>query len=98
MGIGYFTEVKRNRNEVVLECSCQYKARMGKEIIYFAGDIRIRVKRYMRDEDLVEEYIFRNLGNEHIFADIGIYTPFNDNYPQASNMYKYAYKRSHLGG
>lgn len=83
-GLGYFTQIKGNRQDEV-HWNVPVEIRQGgKEIIYFAGDIRILVKRYMRDEDLVEEYIFRNLGNEHIsLADIGIYTPFNDNYPNS---------------
>ena len=38
----------------------------------------------MKGEDLIEEYTFRNDGTEEILlSDIGIYTPFNDNYPGA---------------
>lgn len=36
----------------------------------------------MVGDELVEEYTFRNQGeDEVVLVDIGVYTPFNDNYP-----------------
>ena len=52
---------------------------------YKAGDISISVKRSrMKDGDLEETYIFKNTGKKAVaLTNIGIYTPWNDNYPEA---------------
>ncbi|MDR1121424.1 MAG: six-hairpin glycosidase [Dysgonamonadaceae bacterium] len=53
-------------------------------ITYKAGDISITVKRFYKENDLVEEYTFGNTGEETLeLIDAGINTPFNDNYPDA---------------
>lgn len=57
------------------------------EISYKAGDIEIRVVRSQEtsSDDVSEKYIFTNKGNTTVsLTDIGIYTPFNDNYPGAT--------------
>lgn len=58
------------------------------EINYLVGDIRITVNRTIDKNGLVEEYMFSNKSNKTIqLFDIGINTPFNDNYPNASTCY-----------
>ena len=83
-GLGYATQVKGNRKEKVSwEVPVEIKQE-GNEVVYMAGDIRICVKRKMVGDELVEEYTFRNQGeDEVVLVDIGVYTPFNDNYPGA---------------
>ena len=82
-GLGYFTQKKNGESQ---RCTWQTPQRVeGAEICYRAGDIEIRVKRQMEGDDLVEHYTFRNLGNTTVkLTDLGIYTPFNDNYPDAA--------------
>lgn len=54
------------------------------DVLYKAGGIDITVSRTVKEGDLVETYTFRNAGNEILtLSKIGIYTPFNDNYPSA---------------
>ena len=51
---------------------------------YRAGDIQISVKRFYKGNDLIEEYTFKNMGEKTLqLTDMGINTPFNDNYPDA---------------
>lgn len=54
-------------------------------IVYKAGDIQIRVTRRLVGGELFEEYTFTNKGQTaaHLI-DWGIYTPWNDNYPDAA--------------
>ncbi|GHV67320.1 hypothetical protein FACS1894199_12570 [Bacteroidia bacterium] len=52
---------------------------------YTVGDIHISVSRFYDKADLIEEYRFSNKGKQAIrLVDIGINTPFNDNYPDAA--------------
>lgn len=52
---------------------------------YKAGDILITVKRKLVNGELFEEYTFKNTGKTAAnITDWGIYTPWNDNYPSAS--------------
>ncbi len=83
-GLGYFTEVRRNqKNKLFWNLPASIK-QDGREVTYRVGDICILVERSMRGEDFIEEYTFQNDGTEEILlSDIGIYTPFNDNYPGA---------------
>ena len=54
------------------------------EVTYRESDIGIRVIRVFEQDDLVERYTFTNEGGVPVsIYDIGIYTPFNDNYPDA---------------
>lgn len=54
------------------------------KVLYREGDIRILIKREIKQGDLVEEYSFTNEGEEPVsLYDVAIYTPFNDNYPDA---------------
>lgn len=55
------------------------------ELVYQAGDIRITVKRTLKNGELYEEYTFKNTGKTAAqISDWGIYTPWNDNYPDAA--------------
>jgi len=57
--------------------------------IYKYRYVTISVVRRMDKDDLVEEYRFSNTGSEQVqLMDVGIYTPFNDNYPDASVCYR----------
>ena len=56
----------------------------GNTTMYVVGNVQVSVKRYYSGNDLVEEYAFKNTGNKVIeLVDVGINTPFNDNYPDA---------------
>jgi hypothetical protein len=56
----------------------------GTHVVYRAGDIQISVKRSYKGNDLIEEYTFKNTGNKTLeLVDVGVNTPFNDNYPDA---------------
>lgn len=49
------------------------------------GGVKIKVARALKNGELIEEYTFLNSSDETaVLSDIGIYTPFNDNYPDAS--------------
>jgi len=57
----------------------------GAKSIYKVGDLRITVERTSDKDDLIENYIFTNTGKSPLqLVDIGINTPFNDNYPDAT--------------
>lgn len=81
-GLGYFTqEINGNTQKVDWDkpiCIDDNSA------IYQAGGIEIKVKRRLQNGDLLEDYIFINKSNSTVsLKDMGIYTPFNDNYPDA---------------
>ena len=60
-------------------------SRQGGVLTYQAGTIRITVKRTLKDGELFEEYTFKNTGKAAAkITDWGIYTPWNDNYPDAA--------------
>ena len=55
------------------------------EQTYKAGNILINVKRILKNGELFEEYTFKNTGKTAAqISDWGIYTPWNDNYPDAA--------------
>lgn len=82
-GLGYFSETKDGKT-VNRKWTVPVEVNMDGSVCYMAGDIRIDVKRRMEGSDLLEEYSFQNKGIKDItLSDIGIYTPFNDNYPDA---------------
>lgn len=59
------------------------------EVSYMAGDISIKVYRLPSGDGFSENYTFTNTGDtEARLTDIGIYTPFNDNYPDAETCMK----------
>lgn len=78
-GLGYFTingkESYRWTKPLTMDSS---------KTVYREGDVEITVKRALKGDDLVESFEFRNVGSEKLsLSDIGIFTPFNDNYPDA---------------
>ena len=81
-GLGYFTQEiggtsKKHSWDIP-------KKTEGNAIVYQAGDVEIKVKREMQNGVLLECYTFTNQSKSAInLTDIGIYTPFNDNYPDA---------------
>ena len=83
-GLGYFTENvggKNIRREWRLPESVSQN---GLEVHYRVGEVGILVKRYQEKRDWIEEYEFKNEGTKTVnLSDIGIYMPFNDNYPDA---------------
>lgn len=83
-GLGYFT-VTKGRESIKKEWMVPLEISVdGLEVTYRESDIRIQVKRKQEHGTLVERYTFTNEGKEPIsLYEIGIYTPFNDNYPSA---------------
>lgn len=82
-GLGYFSETV---NGVTNTYTWKTPISMEKDgtVIYMSGNIRIEVKRRVENGELKEEYTFTNKGTKNAYlSDIGIYTPFNDNYPDA---------------
>ena len=56
-----------------------------KDNAYKAGDILVTVKRSIENGELIEKYTFKNTGKTAArITDWGIYTPWNDNYPDAA--------------
>ncbi|MDR1716229.1 MAG: six-hairpin glycosidase [Prevotella sp.] len=83
-GLGYFTQVQHNEQKVVEWKEPVSVADAGKQVTYKAGDIQIDVKRIFSENDLIETYTFTNKSKGDVsLSDIGIYTPFSDNYPSA---------------
>ena len=58
----------------------------GNTIIYNAGgNMQVVVTRSRDKGDIVERYVFKNIGKTRVrLTDCGIYTPWNDNYPDAA--------------
>ena len=83
-GLGYFTETV-GQQSVRRKWETPVKTRHNpSRCIYREGSIRITVERRPEQDGLVERYTFTNRGKEAVsLSDIGIYTPFNDNYPNA---------------
>lgn len=82
-GLGYFSETVEGKT-VVRKWNNPVDRGPDGNISYVAGNIRIDVKRRSDGNQLIEEYSFLNQGSQTIsLSDIGIYTPFNDNYPDA---------------
>ncbi len=78
-GLGYFTvngkENHRWSKPVTMDAS---------KTVYREGDVEITVKRSHDGDDLVETFTFKNVGSKGLsLSDIGVFTPFNDNYPDA---------------
>lgn len=83
-GLGYLTIVK-GRESIKKEWMAPVgMSADGMEVTYRESEVGIQVKRTLGQNDLVERYIFTNEGKEPVsLYDIGIYAPFNDNYPGA---------------
>lgn len=78
-GLGYFTaEGKEYR------WSKPTSKSSDTTVTYQCGDVIITVSRKKCNDGLIENYKFTNKGSESIsLTDMGIFTPFNDNYPDA---------------
>lgn len=83
-GLGYFSmsrEFTRSKHEWKKP---KHISTDGMDVTYEENDIEIHVARKYDKGDLIEEYTLTNMGGGNaILYDIGIYTPFNDNYPDA---------------
>lgn len=80
-GLGYFMLDEGNGQS---EQSWEVPVSMQDVPVYQAGNIRIRVVRSLDNGCLNERYIFTNTGKSTArLSGMGIYTPFNDNYPDA---------------
>jgi len=82
-GLGYLTE-KNGGDSTQYEWKTPAGIDQDGSVTYNAGTIQIRVKRQLNNGELTERYTFLNTGkNVAALSDIGIYTPLNDNYPDA---------------
>lgn len=83
-GLGYFTIVKGHET-IKKEWNNPKTINIdGTNVIYKECNIGILVNRTIKNGELTEKYTLRNEGKESVsLYDIGIYTPFNDNYPNA---------------
>ena len=83
-GLGYFSmsrEFTRSKHEWKKP---KHISADGMDVTYEENGIEIHVARKYDNGDLIEEYTLTNRGGGNaILYDIGIYTPFNDNYPDA---------------
>lgn len=78
-GLGYFTadgkEYRWSKPTVI---------NSDKTAAYHCGNIVVSVSRKKCNDGLIEKYKFTNKGKESVsLTDMGIFTPFNDNYPNA---------------
>ena len=83
-GLGYFT-ITKGRESIKREWKTPVNISAdGMNVMYRENDICVQVRRKLVQGDLIEGYTFTNKGTEPVsLYDIGIYTPFNDNYPDA---------------
>ena len=81
-GLGYFDQEKEgavSHHEWLHPSSV---SKDGAKVSYQEGDILVSVSRRPSGKDIVEEYSFTNKGDKALrLLKTGIYTPFNDNYP-----------------
>ena len=60
------------------------KCQWGNTYYNADGDIAVKTELRQEGDDLVETYVFTNTSKRKVtMKNIGIYTPFNDNYPDA---------------
>jgi len=82
-GLGYFSETQ-NGKTAKYKWEKPDKIYEAGHVSYSIGNIYIDVQRKAVGNDLFERYSFCNKGKSTVsISDIGIYTPFNDNYPDA---------------
>ena len=81
-GLGFLTETVAGQ-------IAKYKWEKPATIIgntsrYKVGNVEIAVNRQLKNGQIVEVYSFKNVGDKPVdLSEIGIYTPLNDNYPDA---------------
>lgn len=81
-GLGFLTETKSGQ-ATNHKWSKPIKI-SGGTVWYRVGDVEISVNRQPKNSSFVETYSFKNIGNLPIsLSETGIYTPLNDNYPDA---------------
>lgn len=84
-GLGYLTVETDSRRDTVRWSRPLSLSPDGMQAVYEAGGIRITVSRHYEGNDLVERYTLRNHTQKDVtLRHIGIFTPFNDNYPDAA--------------
>ncbi len=84
-GLGYLTVETDSKRDTVRWNRPLSLSADGMEAVYDAGGIRVIVSRRYEGDDLVERYTLRNHTQANVtLRDIGIFTPFNDNYPDAA--------------
>lgn len=83
-GLGYMTVGTESKVETFNWRIPTEKSADGMSATYRAGGMKVCVSRRFDGSDLVETYTLKNEGDETAtLNDIGIYTPLNDNYPDA---------------
>lgn len=84
-GLGYFTEI---RDGVPTFRSWKEPASQPTDSLvrYRCGEVEVAVTRCLEAGSLLETYTFTNVGRSDVtLSEAGIYTPFNDNYPDAQS-------------
>lgn len=81
-GLGHFKQVDGDRE---VYNTWKYPEKIENDTIFYrSGNIEIKVIRTIINGNLLENYTFTNVGNSSLnLNDIGIYVPFNDNYPDS---------------
>lgn len=83
-GLGYFTITKGHESIKKEWTKPATVSAGGMEVTYKEDDILVKVNRQLVNGELTERYTLTNEGASEVsLYDIGIYTPFNDNYPDA---------------
>ncbi len=83
-GLGYTTVTKGHISEKVAWSKPESILEGGKNVTYRLGDLSINVSRNTDNGEITENYTFTNKGRSVLsLSETGIYTPFNDNYPDA---------------
>lgn len=82
-GLGYLS-VLSNQTEKTFYWKKPLEVKSNGEIHYKVNNIDLIVSRKIKSGDLIETYTFTNKSDENVtLSKVGIYTPFNDNYPSA---------------
>lgn len=78
-GLGYFSTSDGIKHEWLKPTSVKSGA-----VTYRCGDVEVSVTRKLSNGEIKETYTFKNIGKKEVkLSDMGIYTPFNDNYPNS---------------
>ncbi len=84
-GLGYTTLTCGHISEKLSWQKPESMESDGSEVVYRIKDVSLNVSRKLAEDGAVtERYVFRNDGQQTVsLSETGIYTPFNDNYPDA---------------